>query len=461
MYKKENKEESIFDFNGAYGIKLDEENRWVKKAKIIPWDEIEQKYKNLFPSSVGNVAKPLRMALGALLIQKEKRLSDVELVNEIVENPYLKYFIGLKNFTNKKPFVPSLMVEFRKRINEEILMDINELIIKAVENKNNNEEDDNQNSGTLILDATCAPQNISYPQDTNILNQARIETDKIIDDICYEYKIERPRTYRIKAQREFCSFSKSRRKTNKNVRKAIKKLLQYTRRNIEFIRKFKKEGKKISENNIEKIDIITKIYNQQKEMYDNKTHRCSDRIVSLYEPFVRPIVRGKAKAPVEFGAKLDLSIDELGNARIEKLSFNPYNESEVLKKAIEKYKERKGKYPERVLVDQIYRNKNNIEYCNERNIRVSGVPLGKQKLLSETLDKKIIQKDNKDRIEIERMFSLAKRKFGLGKIWTKLENTSRASIALSILVMNINNRLKIIFDFFKFIFFNNFLMCEN
>ena len=196
-------------------------------------------------------------------------------------------------------------------------------------------------------------------------------------------------------------------------------------------------------------------------MYDNRTHRCSDRIVSLHEPFVRPIVRGKAKAAVEFGAKLDLSIDELGNARIEKLSFNPYNESEVLKKAIEKYKERKGKYPERVLVDQIYRNKNNIEYCNERNIRVSGVPLGKQKLLSETLDKKVIQKDNKDRIEIERMFSLAKRKFGLGKIWTKLENTSRASIALSILVMNINNRLKIIFDFFKFILFNNFLMYEN
>ena len=104
------------------------------------------------------------------------------------------------------------MVEFRKRINEEILMEINELIIKVVENKNNNEDDDEQNDGTLILDATCAPQNISYPKDTNILNQARIETDKIIDDICYEYNIERPRTYRIKAQREFCSFSKSRRK---------------------------------------------------------------------------------------------------------------------------------------------------------------------------------------------------------------------------------------------------------
>ena len=114
MYKKENKEKSIFDFNGAYGVKLDDENRWIKKAKIIPWDEIEEKYKKLFTITVGNVAKPLRMALGALLIQKEKRLSDVELVNEIVENSYLQYFIGLKSFTNKNRLFHHLWLNLEK-----------------------------------------------------------------------------------------------------------------------------------------------------------------------------------------------------------------------------------------------------------------------------------------------------------------------------------------------------------
>ena len=450
MYKKSNKAESMFDFNGAFGLQLDEENRWVKKAKMIPWEVIENKYAKLFPSKVGNVAKPLRLALGALLIQKEKGLSDAELVEEIIENPYLQYFIGLSQWTNKQPFVPSLLVEFRKRLNEETMIEINELIIKT------KEEDDNKpngNSGTLIVDATCAPQNISYPQDTNILNEARKATDNIIDDICYEYNEERPRTYRIKAQKEFTDFSKSKRKNQNKVRKEIKKLLQYIRRNVDFINKFELGGKEISNKNKNKLDIVLKVYNQQKEMYQNKTHRCEDRIVSLSEPFVRPIVRGKVKSPVEFGAKLDLSIDNNGNARVEKISFDAYNESEMLKSIVERYYERNGYYPERVLVDQIYRNKKNLQYCNERNIRMSGVPLSKQKLSTNIEDNKVTKKDNIDRIEVERTFSLAKRKFGLGKIWTKLENTSKSSIILSIIALNLEHLLNILLCILNYMMF--------
>lgn len=458
MYKKENKEETMFDFNGAYGVKLDENNRWVKKAKIIPWDKIEEKYAKLFPSKLGNVAKPLRMALGSLLIQKQYNYSDIELVNTIVENPYLQYFIGLKSFTNKRPYVPSLLVEFRKRLNEDILIEINEMIL----NKNEEEENknDDSNGGTLVLDATCAPQNIAYPQDTNILNEARKDVEKIIDNICYEYNEERPRTYRIKAQKEFSSFAKSRKRTNKKVRKEIKALLQYLRRDFEYISKFKEKGYELKEKDNKILETIEKVYKQQKEMYQNKTHRCKDRIVSIKEEYVRPIVRGKVKAPVEFGAKIDLSIDEKGNARIEKLSFNPYNESEVLKDAVEKYKFRTGKYPERVLVDQIYRTKENINYCNERNIRISGVPLSRQNLANQIIDKKITEKDNKDRIEVERKFSLAKRKFGLGKIWTKLENTSRTSVVLSVIAMNIDYMAKLFFAFLEYVIFGELKTCE-
>lgn len=84
-------------------------------------------------------------------------------------------------------------------------------------------------------------------------------------------------------------------------------------------------------------------------MYCNNTHKIPDRIVSISQPYVRPIVRGKAKNPTEFGAKLDLSLDN-GYARVEKLSFDPYNECEVLISAVEQYCKRNGHYPERVLV---------------------------------------------------------------------------------------------------------------
>ena len=69
MYKKNKNHQIAFtDFNQPLGLQMTPENRWVKKAATIPWDEIEDKYAGLFPSNTGNVAKPLRMALGSLLI---------------------------------------------------------------------------------------------------------------------------------------------------------------------------------------------------------------------------------------------------------------------------------------------------------------------------------------------------------------------------------------------------------
>ena len=76
---------------------------------------------------------------------------------------------------------------------------------------------------------------------------------------------------------------------------------------------------------------IRKLYEQQRYRYDNKTHQVSDRIVNLSQPYIRPIVRGKAKSPVKFGAKYDVSVDEKGHARLEKIFFTPYHEGSVLK----------------------------------------------------------------------------------------------------------------------------------
>ena len=172
-------------------------------------------------------------------------------------------------------------------------------------------------------------------------------------------------------------------------------------------------------------------------MYDNRVHSVPDRIVSISQPYIRPIVRGKAKAPVEFGAKLDLSIDEKGIARLERLSFDAYNESDVLITAVENYKSRIGHYPERVLVDQIYRNRSNKAFCTEHGIRISGPALGRPKK-DDKADKKQECIDNTDRIEVEQAFSLAKRKYGLGLLTTKLDTTTRSAIALSIIAMNVN-----------------------
>ena len=178
MYKfKREHQISFTDFNQPLGMQMNPDNRWVKKAEMIPWETIEAEYAKLFPSHTGMPAKPLRMALGSLLIQKQYHFPDEELVEQIRENPYYQYFIGLPGYEDKIPFVPSLLVEFRKRLSEDVLNEINEMII-AYNTQDDDHDDDNdnddqgddseeqeqneqpessnntENAGTLILDAT-------------------------------------------------------------------------------------------------------------------------------------------------------------------------------------------------------------------------------------------------------------------------------------------------------------------
>ena len=442
MYKFDNGQISLEDFGQPVGMNLKNSNRWVKRAQTIPWIEIEKKYAKMFSNKKGNVAKSLRLGLGARIIQAEYGYSDAEIPLQIQENPYLQYFCGYKAFDDSKPpFDPSMMVYFRKRLTPEIIGEINEMIIAAeqakaekAEKEADGSDDDDKNSGTMIVDATCAPSQISYPQDVYLLNKARECSEKIIDELHVKGE-EKPRTYRKKAHKDYTSYSRSRKPKAKQTRKAIGKQLGYLKRNIGSIEKMISMGKKIPTKFKEKFSTIQTIYAQQKEMYDNRTHSVKDRIVSLSQPWVRPIVRGKAKAKVEFGIKLDISVCD-GWTRLERHSFDAYNESTGLQDMIEKFKERTGHYPERVLADKIYRNRDNLSFCKQHNIRLSGSALGRPKKDAE-IDKKQNYIDECERIEVERKFSLAKRKCGMGMIVTRLKETTCHNIAMSVLLLNL------------------------
>ena len=454
MYKfSKNRQISLCDFNQPIGLKMNPDNRWVKKAETIPWDAIEERYAKLFPSNTGVPAKPLRMALGSLLIQRQLGFSDRELVEEIRENPYLQYFVGLPGYQSEAPYVPSLLVEFRKRLTDEIIGEINEMIIEyntsgdpgdggasGGSEKKETVDDDSENEGTLILDATCAPQNIRFPQDINLLNEARENLEKMIDALCEGYGYYRPRIYRENARRDYLSLAKCRKRSTKKIRNAIKKQLQYARRHRRYIDEFLAAGCELTAKQKERLSVIDKVLEQQEYMYKNNVHSVPGRIVSIDQPYIRPIVRGKAAAPTEFGAKMDLSLDENGMARLEKMSYEAYNESDVLIGAVERYAKREGHYPERVLVDQIYRNRKNLAYCKEHGIRMSGPLLGRPKKDSivRKEERKLAYRDNTDRIAVERAFALAKHSYGLGLITARLDATTRNAIAMSVLAMNVD-----------------------
>ena len=395
---------------------MNPENRWIKMADFIPWEIFEKKYSRLFKGRNGRVAKPLRLALGSLIVQTKYQYSDRELVEQLTENPYYQYFIGLSGYQEEPPIDASTLVLFRKRLKMDVIMEANE----------------------YMLDAACAPSNIRYPQDFSLLNEAREKLETIIIRFCKAYGLSRPRMYRRVARKNYLALAKAKKRRTKKIRATIRKQLAFIRRDIGYLENFMQDGYAPTSKEIPLLLTIYKLYEQQQYMYQNKTHSVDNRIVSIAQPWIRPIVRGKTKSPVEFGAKFDLSIDDNGLGRIEKISYDAYNESTVLKEAAERFGERGGHYPERILADQIYRTRENRKYCKMHGIRLSGLKLGRPSLEKQSVkEKKQEYQDNTDRIEVERAFSLSKRCYGMGLIKTKLYDTTLTSIALSVFVTNL------------------------
>ena len=120
------------EFELPFGGRLSADNRWVKMAQIIPWDEFESEYAANFPTEKGAPAKSFRMALGALIIKEKLGISDRETVEQSRENPYLQYFIGQLTYSNKLPFDPSLLVHFRQRISPNLINKVNERLVEKI-----------------------------------------------------------------------------------------------------------------------------------------------------------------------------------------------------------------------------------------------------------------------------------------------------------------------------------------
>ncbi len=462
MYRKRVSEQLSFkDFCLPFEGKLSGKNRWVLLAELIPWDKIEKLYVNSFSNErMGPPAKSARIAFGALIIQERLNLTDEETVAQIQENPYLQYFIGYKEYKTEPPFDSSLLVYFRKRVNLKIIKKINEEMIALQEEgkeekkkiDNDNEKGSSGNKGKLIIDATCAPNDIRYPTDISILNEAREKCEKIIDKLHLpnKGKVAKVRTYRKKAREEYLRIAKKRRPGKKEIRKAVGKQLRYIKRDLGYIEKMAKEVglKGINRREYKNLLVIQEVYRQQELMYRENINRIKGRIVSITQPHIRPIVRGKAGVPVEFGSKISLSIVN-GYTYLERLRWEPYNESEDLKKQVEKYKERYGVYPESVHVDQIYRTRENRRYCKELGIRMSGKALGRAKEIISKEEIKQMKKQTREdfiyRIGVEGKIGQGKRRYGLNRIMTKLAETSETVIGMIIFIMNLERRVADIF----------------
>ena len=214
------------------------------------------------------------------------------------------------------------------------------------------EDGTSNNRGRMLVDATACPQDIAYPTDLGLLNPSCEKCDEIIDKLFTPmlHGAVKPRTYREKGRKAYLSIAKKKNKTRTELKTAIGRQLRYVKRDLKTIdillSSFAKNP--LKEKDGAYVENIRKVYEQQDFMRRNKTHSVPERIVSIHQPHVRPIVRGKENSNVEFGSKINVSLVD-GNAFLDHLSWEAYNEGGHLMESVELYRKRHGCYPAEIM----------------------------------------------------------------------------------------------------------------
>ena len=450
------------DFANPFGARLRRDNKWVVRAGIIPWDELSR---DMAPAVVGagRPEIPFRMAFGALMVKEILGCSDRETVEAIAENPYIQFFLGMPGFSVAAPFDASSMTHFRTRFGDTMIRKANELLVstqKDIDCTQTKDVTPKPNEGTLIIDATCAPEDMRYPTDLGLLNDVRTFTEALVTLLWHSPTLVRhegekkPRTYRREARREFLSVVRCRKIKENFLRKGLRKQIGYCERNLRHVDSLlgRMEGFALPERHASRLALAKAVVAQQQALLeakkgkDGKRASIPDRIVSFFKPHVRPIVRGKAAHPTEFGAKLSVSVAE-GFVYLDHLSWNAFHEGADLPVQAEAYRERTGHYPERLLADKAYHSRENRAWCRDRGIGLGAPPVGRPPE-DEAVRKenaRQLRKDEIGRIEVEGKFGVAKRRFSLGRVMTRLRESSECVISLVFMVMNLEKLVALLF----------------
>jgi transposase, IS5 family len=421
----------MFDF----ASKLDKANRWLKIADLIPWTELERLYDSRH-SDVGRPAKDSRLVIGLLLLKHLTGLSDEEMVLSVRENPYQQVFCGLDAFKVDAFIDSSTLTKQRKRLGLEFFKELEAKTYQALIDRKI------IRAKAIFVDATVFPENIKYPNDVGLLNDAREWLVKTVKAFGGDLG-KTIRTYTRKARQVFLDFSKKKVKKKKTIEKAKKKMLQYVRRNLTQLEKLMAEatekGLSVTKKIEEKFKVAKTIFEQQLKMYQSKRCQIPDRIVSFFRPQVRPIVRGKAGKNVEFGAKAScVNVD--GFVMMDHVAHAAYGEESDVPAHIEAYEKRFGVLPPSMTGDGKYGTRINRELLDAKGVRSGFKPLGRTANAS-TKKTNWYRQKQRERNRIEGSFGNGKMHYGLDRVMYSIQGGSETWIRLGLLSMNLKTAL--------------------
>ena len=436
--------------------KLNKGNRWIMLADALPWAEIEMEYnKRLRNQKSGAGNKPARMVVSAFIVKHMMNLSDEETIMMIQENPYMQYLAGLSEFQATPIFTPELLTIARSRLGEGFFNRLTLMVAQAGRAAKGDDSDGDgytdvdgeRHEGVMKIDATCTDAEIRFPTDINLLEDGSREVERLTQKVCGRLGRKMPQTQRGQSRSAFIKYTKKKHKGAKLGKETRQRQIRYLEEDLDtlmdIVGKVPSEtiNKILKPRDLRNLVATLTMLSQQKGMLSEGTRTCADRIVSIFQPHVRPIVRGKAKAKTEFGAKVGLSVVN-GYDFIDTISWDAYNESSDLLKQIESYKTRFGFYPAEVQADKIYLNRDNRKLLKKLNINCYCAPLGRPpKNPDPALDGQR-HRASCERNEVEGAFGTGKRRYRANNIRAKLPDTARSWIAGCFFAKNLKKFLR-------------------
>jgi IS5 family transposase len=312
------------DFTDEYqDMILSEDHELVKLKKIIDWDEIDKIYKECYPSKVGNSTKETNIVLGLILLKHLYHKSYRKLIKTLHENVAFMYFCSVsfmdvqtarlkakkkEKRTGKKSdgyiIHHTTLCRIIKRLGSDNIQRIEQLftkkliLAKIIKGK------------TLYSDTTSLEKNIAYPTEVGLLKRVIEHAEQVVQGVIKKKDIIKSKVIR-KANQVARVYYCAKRKTKDLLNSVTKKMLQIAYKTIEKAEEIieKADGAvNIIINSIyEKVKTVgKKIVNQVEDKLEKR--KIEDRIVSYYEPHVRPLPKGKARKPCEFGTKLRIDM---------------------------------------------------------------------------------------------------------------------------------------------------------
>lgn len=403
------------NFQDAFWLKveMDKNHLFVKIADNFNWDRVLGKLQKFYCSNNGRMTISTRLKVGLLIAKHLKKWSDIGVTEQLKENLYLQYLCDISPEDATRGVIDdSSLSYFRKKIGEAGIEIIEEEVERLL--KDNGKSKGNK----MTVDSTIVPENIAYPTDVHLLEKCRRKLVKVIDNICKELSVSKPRTYRNTARKAFLSFIKFRKKGKTLRIKVQKKLIRFVHRNLNQANELIEKTNNISDRIRQEVIVIGKILSQQKNISQGKSVK--HRIVSIHKPEVRPMVKGKFPIEVEFGQKVTLIKKGKGIFLADSDNENT-SDTELLDKSVEFYERKFKRKPTAAIADRGYYSSKNIRKLKEMGVKkIAVAPRGKTK--PDYTKESYFKQLSRERNAIEADISLLKRCYGLDKNRYKNQN---------------------------------------